>query len=115
MEENKNQEQESQLSEAQIRQMRENMHNFYKQQIPLLKLQCQYEQLLADIEEARAKRLTMSIRIAQMMTIPEKESESQKQHEDKEKTQTNSDKSSVDKKEYEAPVTERKERKLKID
>ena len=115
MAENQNQEQEPQLSDAQMKQMRENMQNFYKQQIPLLKQQCQYEQLLADIEEARAKRLTMSIRIAQMMAGPAQGPEGPKEGEEKETMHRNPDGSPAHVQEQETPVTEKKERKLKTE
>lgn len=57
-------------TEKELAEYRENMKKFYDQQIPLLKKQKEYEVLLADIEEARAKRLTMSMRIAQIMAGP---------------------------------------------
>lgn len=53
-----------------LNEYRESMKKFYDQQIPMLKKQREYETLLADIEEARAKRITMNIRIAQMMAGP---------------------------------------------
>lgn len=53
-----------------LNEYRENMKKFYDQQIPMLKKQKEYEGLLADIEEARAKRIAMNIRIAQMMAGP---------------------------------------------
>ena len=57
-------------TEKELQEYRENMKKFYDTQIPLLKKQKEYEMLLADIEEARAKRVTMSMRIAQVMAGP---------------------------------------------
>lgn len=57
-------------TEKELLEYRENMKKFYDQQIPLLRKQKEYEGLLADIEEARAKRFTMSMRIAQIMAGP---------------------------------------------
>jgi hypothetical protein len=47
------------------------MKKFYEEQIPLLKKQQEYEGLLADIEEAKAKRVSFTLRIAQMLTPAE--------------------------------------------
>jgi hypothetical protein len=57
-------------TEAELKAYREKMIQYYKEQIPLLKSQKEYETLLADIEEARAKRVTMTMRIAQIMAGP---------------------------------------------
>lgn len=77
-----------------IKQMRTNMQAYYKEQLPLVKIQAEYEKYLADIEEARARRISMNIRIAQMMTPPPEESE---------------DDSDLD-----VDKAEKKERKLKV-
>lgn len=60
-------------TEAELKAYRENMKKYYEEQLPLLKKQKEYEGLLADIEESRAKRLTMTMRIAQIMAGPPKE------------------------------------------
>jgi len=57
-------------TEKELQEYRENMKKYYDVQISLLKKQKEYEVLLADIEEARAKRISMNIRIAQMMAPP---------------------------------------------
>lgn len=59
-----------QMSPEQIAKMRKNMLDYYNEQIPFLKKQKEYEILVADIEEARARRMTMTIRMAQMMAGP---------------------------------------------
>jgi len=65
-----------QMTEQQVREWREKMTGYYTDQLPLLEVQKKYESLLADIEEARARRMTMSIRLAQMMSGPDEEEES---------------------------------------
>lgn len=60
-------------TEQELQEYRENMKKFYDSQIPMLKKQKEYEMLLADIEEARAKRVTMNMRIAQIMAGPPEE------------------------------------------
>jgi len=56
-----------------IQEMRERMQSYYENQIPFLEKQLKYENLLADIELARAKRIEMTIRIAQMTMGPQDE------------------------------------------
>lgn len=60
-----------------MKTMRANMQAYYKEQLPLVKVQAEYEKLLADIEEARARRISMSVRIAQMMAPPSSEDEAE--------------------------------------
>lgn len=74
--------QEEQYSPEEIKKMRQNMMSYYKDQIALLKLQSQYEVLLADIEEARAKKLAMQIRQAQMMAGPPEEEFTEEEQEE---------------------------------
>lgn len=61
---------EKQLTEEQLLEIRKRMIKYYKDQIGVLEPQAKYETLLADIEEARARRMQMSIRLAQMMAGP---------------------------------------------
>lgn len=65
--------QKQEATPEQIREWREKMTNYYKEQTPLLRAQKEYEVLLADIEEARARRMTMTIRLAQMIAPEEVE------------------------------------------
>ena len=76
-----------QLSPEELAEKRKIMKKNYQDQISILTLQLDYEKLLADIEQARAKRMEMIIRQAQMSAGPEAASE--------------------------APESEKKERKLK--
>lgn len=66
-------EKEKVLSPEEYAKMRKNMIDYYKEQLAFLKPQKEYETLLADIEEARARRMAMGIRMAQMASGPEKE------------------------------------------
>jgi hypothetical protein len=59
--------QEQEMTPEQMKEMRAKMHAYYEEQLPLVRLQSEYEKSLADIEEARARRITMSIRIAELM------------------------------------------------
>jgi hypothetical protein len=56
-----------------IAELRSKMKEYYKEQIPFHKLQLEYETILAEIEMARAKRVEMAIRIAQMTAGPKDE------------------------------------------
>ena len=67
--------QEEVLTPEQIAAYRKNMLNYYKEQMPLLKAQLEYERTVADIEEARVKALTMVIRQAQIKAGPPREPE----------------------------------------
>jgi len=58
-----------------IQEMRNRMSEYYDNQIPFLEKQVKYENLLADIELARAKRIEMTIRIAQMTMGPQQDNE----------------------------------------
>lgn len=66
---------ERELSPEEMAQFRKKAAAYYKDQTLVLEAQFKYETLLAEIEEARAKRMTMTLRMAQMMAGPPKESE----------------------------------------
>lgn len=63
------------MTPAQMVEFRKKAKAYYNDQSVVLKAQLEYESLLADIEEARAKRMTMTIRMAQMMAGPPKDKE----------------------------------------
>jgi hypothetical protein len=54
-----------QLSEEQLKERREEITKFYKDNIPHLTIQAEYEELLATIDKARAERLQAQIFMAQ--------------------------------------------------
>jgi len=64
---------EKKLTPEELKKRRDEISKHYKDQISVLTLQLDYENLLANIEQARAKRLEMIIRQAQMQAPPEAE------------------------------------------
>ena len=56
------------LSEEQLSAKREEITQFYKDNVEHLKTQLEYENLLRDIEKARAERIQAQVFIAQAMT-----------------------------------------------
>jgi 5-methylthioribose kinase len=63
------------LTPKELQEKRDQITENFKNQIPLLTAQLEYENLLANIEQARAKRMEMIIRQAQMQAGPEPEKE----------------------------------------
>lgn len=59
------------LTSEQLEANRIKALNFYKLQTELLTAQAEYEKLMADIEQSRARRMEMIIRQAQMANPPE--------------------------------------------
>lgn len=59
------QDKDPQLSEEQLKERREEITKFYKDNIPHLTIQAEYEELLATIDKARAERLQAQIFMAQ--------------------------------------------------
>lgn len=84
--------QERQMTPEEIKKQRELMMQFYKEETPLLKARKEYETLLADVEEARLRRLVAIVRGTNLTNPPEEPQQPQEQED--------------------VPV-ERKERKLK--
>lgn len=70
--------QEENLSPEEIKERRDKITKFYKDHIPHLKVQQEYEELLTSIEELRAKRLQAQIFMAQAMSSQEEPSEAAK-------------------------------------
>ena len=70
-----NQETVEQLSPEQLEKRRKDLINYYKNQTAVLEAQLKYESTMADIEEARVKRMTMIMRMAQMTAPPQEEEE----------------------------------------
>jgi|LakMenEpi03Aug12_release.lakeMendotaPanAssembly.Ray.scaffolds.fasta_scaffold689082_2 hypothetical protein len=93
-------EEKEQLTPEQIEDNRKKVIQYYKKQAEVLEHQAKYENLLADIETARARRMEMIIRQAQMAAGPQDE-KSEESMRDNVAPQE------------EAPLEEKKERKLK--
>jgi hypothetical protein len=61
------------LSPEEIAQRKQELSNFYKDNIKHLKIQLEYETLLTDIEEQRAKRMQATMFLAQAFNKDTKE------------------------------------------
>ena len=64
-------EEEVQLSKEEIKERRAEITAYYKDHIKDLKVQKEYEEMLRDIEKARAERIQSQMFIAQAMAGPE--------------------------------------------
>lgn len=73
-----NQETVEQLTPEQMEKRRKDLINYYKNQTAVLEAQFKYEAVMADIEEARVKRMTMIMRQAQMTAPPQEEEDDDK-------------------------------------
>lgn len=74
--------QDVQMSKEEIAQRRQEITNFYKDSIKHLKVQKEYEELLTDIEESRAKRMQAQMFLAQSLASQEQELQSEENTED---------------------------------
>jgi hypothetical protein len=74
---------ENEPTDVEIAEMRSRMHEHYVSEIPMLKVQLEYENTIAGIEEARLKRVTCTMRIAQIMAGPQQETPNQEKQERK--------------------------------
>ena len=74
--------QDVQMSKEEIAQRRQEITNFYKDSIKHLKVQKEYEQLLTDIEESRAKRMQAQMFLAQSLASQEEGLQSEENTED---------------------------------
>jgi len=63
------------LSKEDLELRRKEITEYYSSNIPYLKIQKEYEQLLADIEDIRARRLQAQIFLAQSHDSKQSESE----------------------------------------
>jgi len=54
-------------SKAEMEKRQKEVQAFYEEQIPFLKVQKEYESLIADLEELELKRLMISSKLAQMV------------------------------------------------
>lgn len=57
-------------TQEELKEYREKMLKYYAEELPLLKKRKEYEVLLADVEEARARRIGRTIQIGQMLAPP---------------------------------------------
>ena len=68
-------EEQKELSKEEIKARREEITAFYKENIKHLKVQKEYEELLRDVEKARAERLQSQMFLAQAYAAGEENSE----------------------------------------
>ncbi len=61
------------LSPEELAARKEDMLTFYKESMPYLEAQFQYEKMLSEIDEMRLKRTQIQMTYAQMMAPPEEE------------------------------------------
>lgn len=68
-------EDQQEMSTQEILQKKEEMLAFYKDSMPYLKAQYDYEKLLSDIDEVRFKRTNIQYQMAMLLAKPEEEKE----------------------------------------
>ncbi len=61
------------LSPEELTAKKEEMLQFYKESMPYLEAQFQYEKMLSEIDEMRLKRTQIQMAYAQMMAPPEED------------------------------------------
>lgn len=74
-----NQNEKALKSPKEVAEMRKNMEDQYRNQMSLLQVQKEYENLLADIEEARYRRVLSTMRISQMLAPEQPDQEEPKE------------------------------------
>jgi CBS-domain-containing membrane protein len=62
--------QQREFTDAEIQEKKAEMISFFKEQSEILEVQKNYETLLTEIEELRARRAMANMRIAQIMAPP---------------------------------------------
>ncbi len=67
------QNQQKEMSQEEMAERKSKLTQFYKDQIEFLKVQLEYETLLADIEDQRARATFAQVKTAQMLAGPPKE------------------------------------------
>jgi hypothetical protein len=73
------------LSPEELVAKKEEMLKFYKESMPYLQAQFDYEELLSQIDEMRLKRTQIQMTYAQMMAPPEEEDDTMPQPEESSK------------------------------
>lgn len=68
-------EEQKEMSPEEIQERKEKLSKYYEEQVEFLKLQLEYESLLTDIEEQRAKRIQMQAAVASFLAPDEEEEE----------------------------------------
>jgi hypothetical protein len=68
-------EKEPRLSQEEIENNRQKLMEYYELNIPFLKLQSEYEELITKIQESKTRRLIAQVQIAQIMSPGHQEEE----------------------------------------
>jgi hypothetical protein len=61
------------MSPQEMAERKSKLSAFYKEQIEFLKVQLEYETLVADVEDQRARATYAQVKLAQMLAGPSKE------------------------------------------
>ena len=69
---------ENELSREEYIARRQELQSHYTEEVEFLKIQKEYESLLTEIDELRAKRIFNQVRISQLMAGPESEPEEER-------------------------------------
>lgn len=65
--------QQKEMSPEEMAERKSKLTQFYKEQIEFLKVQLEYETLIADVEDQRARATYAQVKLAQMLAGPSKE------------------------------------------
>ena len=63
------------LTPEEVKERKEKLAQYYTEQVEFLTVQLQYETLVTDIEEQRAKRLQFQVMVANMLAPDDEEEE----------------------------------------
>jgi hypothetical protein len=66
-------ENQQQMSPEEMAERKAKLTEFYKSQINFLKIQLEYETLVADVEDQRARAVFAQVKVGQMLAGPPKE------------------------------------------
>lgn len=70
-----NQQPEMEMTPEQLAEQKERMLEFYRESMPYLRAQLDYEKLLLEIDETRFKRSSIQYQFAMMVNPPQEENE----------------------------------------
>jgi hypothetical protein len=74
-----NQQPEMEMTPEQLEEQKEKMLEFYRNSMPYLKAQLDYEKMLLEIDETRFKRSSIQYQFAMMMNPPQEEGDDQEE------------------------------------
>jgi hypothetical protein len=74
-----NQQPEMEMTPEQLEAQKEKMLEFYRESMPYLKAQLDYEKMLLEIDETRFKRSSIQYQFAMMMNPPQQEEDDQEE------------------------------------